>query len=62
MQHQAKQLFKQYDSACECKGAARQTADEAEMALLQPNGDVWIAKCQVHAEGRVQSWWCEARA
>ena len=29
-----------------------QTADEAEMALFQLNGDVWIAKCQVHAGGR----------
>ena len=29
-----------------------QTANEAEMALFQLNGDVWIAKCQVHAGGR----------
>ena len=34
------------------RGWCAKTADEAEMALFQLNGDVWIAKCQVHAGGR----------
>ena len=50
-EYQAKQLFKQYDLPVS-EGVVCQTADEAEMALFQLNGDVWIAKCQVHAGGR----------
>ena len=34
------------------EGVVCQTANEAEMALFQLNGDVWIAKCQVHSGGR----------
>ena len=50
-EYQAKQLFKQYNLPVS-EGVVCQTADEAEMALFQLNGDVWIAKCQVHAGGR----------
>ena len=50
-EYQAKQLFKQYALPVS-EGVVCQTADEAEMALFQLNGDVWIAKCQVHAGGR----------
>ena len=50
-EYQAKQLFKQYDLPVS-EGVVCQTEDEAEMALFQLNGDVWIAKCQVHAGGR----------
>ena len=50
-EYQAKQLFKQYALPVS-EGVVCKTADEAEMALFQLNGDVWIAKCQVHAGGR----------
>ena len=50
-EYQAKQLFKQYDLPVS-EGVVCQTANEAEMALFQLNGDVWIAKCQVHSGGR----------
>ena len=50
-EYQAKQLFKQYALPVS-EGVVCQTVDEAEMALFQLNGDVWIAKCQVHAGGR----------
>jgi len=41
-EYQAKQLFKQYDLPVS-EGVVCQTADEAEMALFQLNGDVGFA-------------------
>lgn len=50
-EYQAKQLFKEYDLPVS-EGIICHSADEAAMALFQLNGDVWAAKCQVHAGGR----------
>lgn len=50
-EYQAKQLFKEYGLPVS-EGVVCQSADEAAMALFQLNGNVWAAKCQVHAGGR----------
>ncbi|QIW15799.1 succinate--CoA ligase subunit beta [Pasteurellaceae bacterium RH1A] len=50
-EYQAKQIFAQYKLPV-AKGIACKTAEEAEAAVSQLGGDVWVAKCQVHAGGR----------
>ena len=50
-EYQAKQIFAQYQLPVS-RGIACQTADEAVAAISQLSGDVWAAKCQVHAGGR----------
>lgn len=50
-EYQAKQIFAQYQLPVG-KGIACQTADEAAEAIKRLAGDVWVAKCQVHAGGR----------
>ncbi|OOF40910.1 succinate--CoA ligase subunit beta [Rodentibacter rarus] len=50
-EYQAKQLFKEYGLPVS-DGVICHSAEDAVMALFQLNGDVWAAKCQVHAGGR----------
>lgn len=50
-EYQAKQIFAQYHLPIS-QGILCQSADEAATALRRLNGDVWVAKCQVHAGGR----------
>ncbi|WGE84056.1 ADP-forming succinate--CoA ligase subunit beta [Actinobacillus equuli] len=50
-EYQAKQIFAQYRLPVS-KGIACANTDEAVAAIQQLNGDVWAAKCQVHAGGR----------
>ncbi|OOF43265.1 ADP-forming succinate--CoA ligase subunit beta [Rodentibacter trehalosifermentans] len=50
-EYQAKQLFKEYGLPVS-DGVVCHSAEDAAMALFQLNGDVWAAKCQVHAGGR----------
>ncbi|WGE57691.1 ADP-forming succinate--CoA ligase subunit beta [Actinobacillus equuli] len=50
-EYQAKQIFTQYQLPVS-KGIACANTDEAVAAIQQLNGDVWAAKCQVHAGGR----------
>ena len=60
-EYQAKQLFKQYALPLS-EGVVCQTADEAEMALFQLNGDVWkVTKCwpsHLSAKARASSALC----
>ncbi|HHT7855029.1 ADP-forming succinate--CoA ligase subunit beta [Pasteurella multocida] len=50
-EYQAKQIFAEYQLPVG-KGYACKSADEAADAIKKLNGDVWVAKCQVHAGGR----------
>ena len=50
-EYQAKQLFAQYHLPVS-RGMTCSTADEAVQAISELNGNVWAAKCQVHAGGR----------
>ncbi|AIZ78698.1 ADP-forming succinate--CoA ligase subunit beta [Actinobacillus equuli] len=50
-EYQAKQIFTQYRLPVS-KGIACANTNEAIAAIQQLNGDVWAAKCQVHAGGR----------
>lgn len=50
-EYQAKQIFAEYQLPIG-KGFACKTVEEAENAITQLAGDVWVAKCQVHAGGR----------
>ena len=50
-EYQSKQVFAEYKLPVG-KGIACKTADEAAEAIKQLDGDVWVAKCQVHAGGR----------
>ena len=50
-EYQAKQIFAQYHLPVS-QGIACQSADETVNALKRLNGEVWAAKCQVHAGGR----------
>lgn len=50
-EYQAKQIFAEYKLPVG-KGIACKSADEAAEAIKQLAGDVWVAKCQVHAGGR----------
>ncbi|MDG4952110.1 ADP-forming succinate--CoA ligase subunit beta [Actinobacillus equuli] len=50
-EYQAKQIFAQYQLPVS-KGIACANTNEAVAAIQQLNGDVWAAKCQVHAGGR----------
>ncbi|MDO4697668.1 MAG: ADP-forming succinate--CoA ligase subunit beta [Pasteurellaceae bacterium] len=50
-EYQAKHIFAEYKLPVG-KGIACKTADEAADAIKQLAGDVWVAKCQVHAGGR----------
>ena len=50
-EYQAKQVFTEYRLPVS-KGIACKSADEAAQAVKTLKGDVWAAKCQVHAGGR----------
>ncbi|MGC6247980.1 ADP-forming succinate--CoA ligase subunit beta [Bisgaard Taxon 45] len=50
-EYQAKHIFTEYQLPVG-KGYACRNADEAAEAIKKLNGDVWVAKCQVHAGGR----------
>ncbi|NNI48017.1 ADP-forming succinate--CoA ligase subunit beta [Pasteurella multocida] len=50
-EYQAKQIFAEYQLPVG-KGYACKSVDEAADAIKKLNGDVWVAKCQVHAGGR----------
>ncbi|OOR99904.1 succinate--CoA ligase subunit beta [Haemophilus paracuniculus] len=50
-EYQAKQVFAKYKLPVSV-GIACQSADEVAQAITKLNGDVWAAKCQVHAGGR----------
>ncbi|MDO5055170.1 MAG: ADP-forming succinate--CoA ligase subunit beta [Pasteurella oralis] len=50
-EYQAKQIFAEYQLPVG-SGYACKNADEAADAIKKLNGDVWVAKCQVHAGGR----------
>ncbi|WP_413189468.1 ADP-forming succinate--CoA ligase subunit beta [Pasteurella multocida subsp. multocida] len=50
-EYQAKQIFAEYQLPVG-KGYACKSADESADAIKKLNGDVWVAKCQVHAGGR----------
>ena len=50
-EYQAKQVFTEYKLPVS-KGIACKSADEAAQAVKTLKGDVWAAKCQVHAGGR----------
>ncbi|HDR1239520.1 ADP-forming succinate--CoA ligase subunit beta [Pasteurella multocida] len=50
-EYQAKQIFAEYQLPVG-KGYACKSADEVADAIKKLNGDVWVAKCQVHAGGR----------
>ncbi len=50
-EYQAKQVFTEYKLPVS-KGIACKSADEAVQAVKTLKGDVWAAKCQVHAGGR----------
>lgn len=50
-EYQAKQIFAEYKLPVG-KGIACNTADETAEALKQLSGEIWVAKCQVHAGGR----------
>lgn len=50
-EYQAKQLFAQYHLPVS-RGIACRTSDEAVQAISELAGDLWAAKCQVHAGGR----------
>ncbi|MFD1805535.1 ADP-forming succinate--CoA ligase subunit beta [Pasteurella oralis] len=50
-EYQAKQIFAEYQLPVG-RGYACKNADEAADAIKKLNGDVWVAKCQVHAGGR----------
>lgn len=52
-EYQAKQIFAEYQLPVG-KGYACKSADEAADAIKKLNGDVWVAKCQVHAGGGVK--------
>ncbi|WP_101774789.1 ADP-forming succinate--CoA ligase subunit beta [Pasteurella oralis] len=50
-EYQAKQIFAEYQLPVG-SGYACKNVDEAADAIKKLNGDVWVAKCQVHAGGR----------
>ncbi|PVX32718.1 succinyl-CoA synthetase beta subunit [Pasteurella langaaensis DSM 22999] len=50
-EYQAKQLFANYHLPVS-NGIACHSADEAAQAIQKLSGDIWAAKCQVHAGGR----------
>lgn len=50
-EYQAKQLFAQYHLPVS-RGMTCRTADEAVQAISELSGNLWAAKCQVHAGGR----------
>lgn len=50
-EYQAKQVFAQYGLPVS-QGIICHSADEAAVALKRLNGEIWAAKCQVHAGGR----------
>lgn len=50
-EYQAKQIFATYQLPVS-RGIACQTAEEAVAAMARLEGEVWAAKCQVHAGGR----------
>lgn len=50
-EYQAKQIFAQYQLPVS-SGIACVNANEAIAAMHQLNGNIWAAKCQVHAGGR----------
>lgn len=50
-EYQAKQIFSQYQLPVS-HGIACTNTHEALAAIQQLNGDIWAAKCQVHAGGR----------
>lgn len=50
-EYQSKQIFTQYQLPVG-EGFACKSAGEAADAIKKLNGDVWVAKCQVHAGGR----------
>ncbi|UDW82818.1 ADP-forming succinate--CoA ligase subunit beta [Pasteurella canis] len=50
-EYQAKQIFAEYQLPVG-KGYACKNADEAAEAIKKLSGNVWVAKCQVHAGGR----------
>ena len=50
-EYQAKQVFTEYRLPVS-KGIACKSADEVAQAVKTLKGDVWAAKCQVHAGGR----------
>ncbi|QGM80731.1 ADP-forming succinate--CoA ligase subunit beta [Otariodibacter oris] len=50
-EYQAKQIFAEYNLPVG-KGYACKNADEATEAIHKLGGNVWVAKCQVHAGGR----------
>ncbi len=50
-EYQAKQVFTEYKLPVS-KGIACKSADETVQAVKTLKGDVWAAKCQVHAGGR----------
>ncbi|WP_424405963.1 ADP-forming succinate--CoA ligase subunit beta [Pasteurella sp. PK-2025] len=53
-EYQAKQIFVGYQLPVG-RGYACKSTDEAVEAMKKLNGDVWVAKCQVHAGGRGQA-------
>lgn len=53
-EYQAKQLFARWGLPVP-KGHACSSANEAEKATTEPGGNLWVAKCQVHAGGRGKS-------
>ncbi len=53
-EYQAKELFARRGLPVP-KGYVCRSADEAEKATIELGGDLWVAKCQVHAGGRGKS-------
>ncbi|ATW29388.1 succinate--CoA ligase subunit beta [Candidatus Williamhamiltonella defendens] len=53
-EYQAKELFARRGLPVP-KGYVCRSADEAEKATTELGGDLWVAKCQVHAGGRGKS-------
>ncbi|TDQ57179.1 succinyl-CoA synthetase (ADP-forming) beta subunit [Mesocricetibacter intestinalis] len=50
-EYQAKQIFADYGLPVS-RGIVCRSADEAEEATTKLKGELWVAKCQVHAGGR----------
>lgn len=50
-EYQAKRLFRRYELPVS-NGILCRSADEAASALSELKGEVWAAKCQIHAGGR----------
>ncbi|AWX13399.1 succinate--CoA ligase subunit beta [Mergibacter septicus] len=50
-EYQSKQIFAEYQLPVS-QGVACRSVEEAMQAIKQLGGDLWVAKCQVHAGGR----------